>query len=295
MHYIEHRYFTRKGKRVSNSSEEYWDVNGTSLNQYCWAIKTLGGSRLAVPKLRGDNTLLPFRDGRLFRSKYADSRVITLAMWVAGINPDTDMPATYNQAVQFNDNWKNLQKLFWSPAKQLTLTRRWWENVNSPVLREATALCELAGTMDPTMTGRTRADFAVDLLLSDPYFYGPEIFSNLTVGDEVVVVNPGDISVWTTINIELNGELASPVIFNLSTSPVTWMRVNTAVITNAVNVDVGKFTVTNTFDNSSLLSSVTHSGSEAWMKLNPGTNILKLTSNGVGTGNAVLKFRPAYL
>src|ERR1044072_4937930 len=117
---------------MSNSSDEYWEIDGTSLNQYCWAIKSIGGSRLAVPKLRGDNTLFPNRDGRAFRSKNADSRVITLAMWVAGIDPSTDQPATTNEKIQFNDNWKTLQRLFWSPDQQLTLTRLWWENVGSP-------------------------------------------------------------------------------------------------------------------------------------------------------------------
>jgi hypothetical protein len=280
---------------MSNSSDEYWELNGTSLNQYCWAIKTLGGSRLAVPKLRGDNTLFPFRDGRAFRSKNADSRVITLAMWVAGIDPATNQPHTSRQKVQFNDNWKALQRLFWSPDEQLVLTRRWWENSTTPVLRTATALCELAGTMDPTMTGRTRADFAVDLLLSDPYFYGPEISSNLATTGTTTVVNPGDISVWSTINITLNGELVSPVITNQSIEPNVWMQVNTAVIADPVTVDVGNFTVINSFDDSNLTGTVKHSGFRAWMKLEPGNNVLKLTSTGNSTGNAVLKFKPAYL
>jgi hypothetical protein len=279
---------------MSNSSDEYWEVNGVSLNQYCWAIKTIGGSRLAVPKLRGDNTLFPFRDGRSFRAKNADSRVITLAMWVAGIDPATDLPST-KQKVQFNDNWKTLQQLFWSPEEQLVLTRRWWENTSSPVLREATALCELAGTMDPTMTGRTRADFAVDLLLSDPYFYGPELTYTLQTTGTVVVTNPGDIPVWSSINITLNGELVSPLITNLTPQPNVWMRVNTAVIADPVTVDVGNFSVINSFDDSNLTGSVTHSGYRAWMRIFPGDNTLKLTSTGNSTGNAVLKFKPAYL
>ncbi len=280
---------------MSNSSEEYWDVNGTSLNQYCWAIKTIGGSRLSVPKLRGDNTLFPFRDGRSFRPKQADSKVITLAMWVAGVNPATDQPRLSNQDVQFNDNWNSLQRLFWSPDEQLVLTRRWWSGAASPVLREASALCELAGTMDPTMTGRTRADFAVDLLLSDPYFYGPEVTHNLTPGVPAVVNNSGDVPVWSTINITFNGELISPMITNSSIEPPVWMRINTAVIADPVLVDVNDFSVTNTFDDSSLTGSVTHSGFRAWMKLNPGNNTLKLTSVGNSSGNAVLKYKPAYL
>lgn len=281
---------------MSNSTDEYWEINGVSLNQYCWAIKTVGGSRLAVPKLRGDNTLYPFRDGRAFRTKLADSRVMTLAMFVAGIDPATNNPRTGGtQDVQFNDNWRALQQLFWSPNKQLTLTRRWWSNAASPTLLEATALCELAGTMDPTMTGRTRADFAVDLLLSDPYFYGPELSVTLNPSVPVVVNNPGDIDVYSTIKVQYNGELVSPVITNQTMQPNVWFRVNTAVIANPVNVDVGAFTVTNSFDNTNLVGSTTHSGDRAWLKLAPGDNTLKLTSIGNSSGNAILKFKPAYL
>lgn len=279
---------------MSNSSDEFWEINGTSLNQYCWSIKTFGGSRLAVPKLRGDNTLYPFRDGRSFRAKKADSRVITLAMWVAGIDPATDQPST-RERVQFNDNWRTLQKLFWSPNEQLTLTRRWWEDSETPLLRTATALCELAGTMDPTMTGRTRADFAVDLLLSDPYFYGEEIEETLEPSDTVVVNNPGDIDVYSTLTVELNGELISPTVTNLTVNPNIWFRVNTAIVADDVNVDVGNFTVTNTFDDSSLTGSVNHSGDRYWLKLVPGDNSLKLTSLGNSSGNAVIRFQPAYL
>src|SRR3954468_3069066 len=249
---------------MSNSSEEYWDINGTSLNQYCWSIKTIGGSRLAVPKLRGDNALYPFRDGRVFRAKQADSRVITLAMFVAGINPSTDKPES-RQDIQFNDNWRALQQLFWSPNEQLTVTRRWWQNPNAPVLRTATALCELAGTMDPTMTGRTRADFAVDLLLSDPYFYGDEIETTIQANTTAVINNPGDIDIWSSITIELNGEMISPIISNTSLDPDVWFRVNTAVVADEINIDVGQFSVINSFDNSNLVGSVTHSGDRAWM------------------------------
>src|SRR3954462_3822869 len=139
-------------------------------------------------------------------------------MFVAGINPSTDKPES-RQDIQFNDNWRALQQLFWSPNEQLTVTRRWWQNPNAPVLRTASALCELAGTMDPTMTGRTRADFAVDLLLSDPYFYGPAIETTIPTTGTVTINNPGDIPVWSTISIVLNGELVSPVITNQSVTP----------------------------------------------------------------------------
>lgn len=280
---------------MSNNTQEYWDINGVSLNQFCWSIKSIGGSRLAVPKLRGDNILYPFRTGRTFRPKKADSKVITLAMWVAGIDPATDDPAASNQDVQFNDNWRALQQLFWSPDQQLILTRRWWEGATAPVLKEATALVELAGTMDPTMTGRTRADFAVDLLMADPFFYGDEIETTIEANTTEVINNPGDTEVWQNMSITLNGELVSPVLTNLTASPNVWMRVNTSVVDDPVEINVGDAVVLNTFNDAIMTGSVTHSGFRGWMKLLPGNNSIKLTSLGNSTGNAVLRFNPAYL
>lgn len=280
---------------MSNSSQEYWDINGVSLNQYCYAIKTYGGSRLAVPKLRGENSLLPFRHGRIFKPKTPDSRVMTLAMWVAGIDPSTDMPAT-NQNTQFNDNWRALTDLFWSPGQQLLLTKRWFQNAASPVLMTATAKCELAGTMDPTMTGRTRADFGVDLLLADPFFYAPEITETLEVGEEIVISNPGDVESWVDLKIEFQGELLRPTLRNLSLSPEIWMTLDTLVPPGyEVAVDVGKYTAIRSSDQLEVGPTIDHSGFRAWFKLNPGNNTIALDSSGIGTGNAIIKYRPAFI
>lgn len=281
---------------MSNSSLEYWDVDGVSLNQYCHAIKTYGGSRLAVPKLRGENALLPFRHGRQFKSKTPDSKVITLAMWVAGIDPDSDQPAD-DQKTQFNDNWEALTSLFWSPGQQITLTKRWFQNASSPVLMQASALCELAGTMDPTMTGRTRADFGVDLLLADPFFYAPEVtLPAIDVGEEVVIVNAGKVETWVNLQIEFQGELLRPTLWNLSADPVVWMTVDTLIQPGyKVNVDVGKFQANRDYDNTEISATIDHSGFRGWFKLLPGNNTLKLTSSGIGTGSAILKYRAAFL
>lgn len=280
---------------MSNSTQEYWDINGVSLNQYCYAIKTYGGSRLAVPKLRGDNALLPFRHGRVFKPKTPDSRVITLAMWVAGIDPSTDQPAE-DQRTQFNDNWSALTNLFWSPTQQLVLTKRWFTNASSPTLMQASALVELAGTMDPTMTGRTRADFGVDLLLADPFFYGVEQTHTVDVGQTIVINNPGDVETWTNLTITFNGELSRPTLWNLTTDPNIWMTVDTLVQpTYQVDINVGEFSAVREYDGAEISGTIDHSGFRGWFKLQPGNNSVKLTSSGIGTGNAVLKYKPAFL
>lgn len=280
---------------MSNSSDEWWDVNGVSLNQYCHAIKTYGGSRLAVPKLRGDNSLLPFRHGRMFKPKTPDSRVITLAMWVAGIDPSTDIPAT-NQKVQFNDNWKALTDLFWSPGQQLDLTKRWFQNASAPVLMQATAKAELAGTMDPTMTGRTRADFGVDLLLADPFFYGAEVSQTIEVGEELTISNVGDVESWVDLTIEFEGELQRPTLWNLTADPLIRMTLDTLIpLGSSVDISVGEYTAVRSQDRLDIGSTIDRAGSRSWFKLLPGNNTIKLTSDGIGTGHAVLKYRPAFL
>jgi hypothetical protein len=232
----------------------------------------------------------------MFKPKTPDSKVITLAMWVAGIDPTSNQPAA-NQRTQFNDNWKALTDLFWSPGQQLTLTKRWFQNVSAPVLMQASALCELAGTMDPTMTGRTRADFGVDLLLADPFFYAPEVTtSTIDVGEELVINNPGDVETWVNLEIEFNGELLRPTLWNLSTDPQIWMTVDTLVQPGyKVDVNVGQYSAVRNYDNVEISATIDHSGFRGWFKLKPGANTIKLTSSGIGSGNAILKYRAAFL
>lgn len=285
------------------TTTEYWSIKNpkdpntdVSLAEYCWNIKTLGGSRSALPSVRGDNIQYPFSNGRRFRPKKFDSRVITLLMWVAGVDPATNQPRSSRQDVQFNDNLDKLQQLFWSPSEQLTLTRRWLKNPASPTLITASAKCELAGTMDPAMTGRTRADLTVDLLLADPCFYGPVINTNLTLNTPVNVVNPGDENAYVKMTITFTGELWTPRITNSSDSRTNWIELNTIVpSTDSVVVDVGNFSAVRTFNQADYDGAVRHNGYESWFLLKPGTNTLTLTALGASSGSASISFQPPYL
>lgn len=240
--------------------------------------------------------MYPFRNGRRFRPKKADSRVISLAMFVAGINPATDNPHATNQSVQFNDNLNALRTLFWSPDRQLTLTRRWFKTPASPVLMTATALCELASTMDPQMTGRTRADLTVDLLMADPFFYGPELNSTLALNTPLVVNNPGDENAYVNMKIEFNGELLNPRITNSSDTRDNFVQVSTIIqSSDKVTLDIGEFTANRLFDGDNVAGTVLHRGYESWFLLKPGNNTLTLTAQGASSGNAKITFKPPYL
>lgn len=280
---------------MSNTTQEYWDLNGTSLNQFCWNITTFGGSRYSVPPKRGDNQKYPNRHGRVFRPKKADSRVITLQMWAIGISTDDEY--VDDQELQFNDNWQALRTLLFNLEETMTLTRRWRLTLNGiPTIVEASAECELASSLDLSMTGRTRGTFQVDLLLPDPFFYGDEIENTIEPGETIEVYNPGDVAAYEDMSIRFDGELWGPSLRNITRDLEVWVKANTLVQPSTyLDVDVKAFDAYKSFDNSTITGAIQHAGAKPWFVLWPGINEIKMESSGVSSGSATLKFRPAYL
>ena len=179
------------------SSSEYWSVIGTdgvevALNQYAWSVQSYGGSSRGLPPLRGEDQVYANRAGQSFRPKVAAARTIVLEMFVNGIDPDTD-GISDDPDLQFNENLAALQRLFWTPSEQIQLVRRWR---TASGMQTATAKAQIAGTMDPDMTGRSRATFNVELLLADPYFYSDPATVEIPVtGGEVWIDYPGQIPI----------------------------------------------------------------------------------------------------
>ena len=170
------------------SADEFWSVDGVPLNQFAYAVTTIGGSPRGFPTLSGSEPVYPGRVGQEFRPKSVQARTITLDMYVNGYRTDGETQAQdQDSELWFNHNWESLQRLFWTPDNQIELTRRWrviardrhtgeiLYNDDGSYKQEvikATAMAQISGAMEPQMTGRNRATFSVDLLLSDPYFYG---------------------------------------------------------------------------------------------------------------------------
>ncbi len=277
---------------MANTTTEFWEINGVSLNQYCWNITTLGGSRLALPPLRGDDVQYAYRPGRDFRPKLPDSRVVSLAMWVAGVDPETDLPGS-NQAVQWNENWRALKQLVWNPREQITLTRRIQFESGVSV---QTAKAQVVSTMEPSMTGRTRANFVIDLYLADPFFYGTSSTVSISSGGSTTVNNPGD-DVVSSRNFQLTffGPLSNAKVTNSTIDPDVWVRLGSSVASgDSVVLDVGDFTAIRDSDGANLVGAVTHSGSRAWMGLLPGANTVAVTSVS-GAGRVELTYAAPYL
>jgi hypothetical protein len=302
-----------------NTTAEYWSWTpgrtqgfGTevSLAQPWLNIHTLGGSRMGVPVNRGNDYEIAFRAGSAWRAKWPGARTISLVMWTVGLDQSAGNPVS-DPIAQWNENWQKIRQMFWNRGAQGSLqgklTRRWNVAYQSDSLAvvQATAMAEIAGDMAPAMTGRTRDDMTVDLLLSDPYFYGATSrTATLAYGVPQNVVHRGEGVVgegWpsavNSFTIVLNGPLTTPKITN-STEGVAVQYNGTIASGHSVTLDILRSTaVTDTGAN--VVSAVSHFGARMWMALTGGENpfnTLDLTSlDGADTGNAVLAWNDCFV
>jgi len=278
-----------------DSSNERWLVNNVSLSQYCWAVKTFGGSPRALPTFRGEDIGVAYIPGKLFRSKFPDSRVISLLMWVAGIVPSTGKPST-DPTLQFSDNLRSLHSLVYTPSSQVQLTREWRYTVSgTPTIVAATANAQIAGDMQPTMTGQGRADFSVDFLLADPYFYGSTVSATVPYSSNTTVTNSGDdVVAYTNFTLTFHGPLFYPILSNTTNS--TSLTLNTLIASgDSITVDVGNYLATHS-NGSDMRGVVQHSASRRWMTLNTGSNVLNLSSSlNTDSGTVSVSFQPPYV
>lgn len=222
-------------------------------------------------------------------------------MWAAGIDQTTGNPAA-DQRLAWNNNWQQIRAMFWQRnalgSQQSVLTRRWYvTQQGTPQVVVGQANAEIAGTMEPTMTGRTRATFSVDLLLSDPYFYGVQQSQTIPYNANTSVTNLGEGLVGEAsgpFTLTFNGPLTNPTLTNTSLGISVSLGTTVAAGHNVTLDTVAYTATTDTGAREDYL--VTHSGSRMWMTLDNGSNTLRLTStNGGDTGNCVLTWKPPYL
>lgn len=304
---------------MTNTTETYWSVNGVSLQTYAWNISSLGGDRQAPPPVRGSNQQVPYMIGSRYVPKIPDSRTITLGMWVQGSQPDGTPPEDTSARREWERNWRMLRRLLWTPRKQFTLTKRFWllteELLEGGVdvsslpqegdwtLYSASALGSYAGGLSPSMQGQAHGVFTVDIELTDPFFYGPEISIPFSMtegsgfpGKTRNVVILGDDR---TMNIELDfeGPLTSPMVTNETEPQTLFVNYATEVSDGeSATIRVMPFNATHytTGQPYGASGNVRHRGDAYWLYLEPGQCSLKLSAQ-LGTGVAEARYRPAWV
>lgn len=277
---------------------EVWSYNGVQLNQPWMNITTFGGARYNLPTLRGQNYQVPFRAGQLNRQKWPDQRTLTLTMWVDGTKSASGA-IVGDPRLQFNNYWQQLRNNLWNRAAggslPTTLTRNWYitqAGVNGLV--QATAIAEIAGSMDPTMNGRLSAVASIDFLLADPYFYGNQRSQAIsTAGGTITTYGEGTVgegfpsavagfTVQVTANTTVNNTTAgAQFTFNSALCPTP--------VTFPVTLDVLRDTAVDAAGNNQI-AGVTHAGSRMWTCLVTGANAITNTA-----GTATFTFNDAYV
>jgi hypothetical protein len=276
---------------------EAWFWNGLPLQSAfgAWNIATMGGSRFGVPVFRGQDYETPYRSGQAWRAKMPDSRTITLSFWVdgQGQHSSSTYPAA-DQRLAFNNNLQQLRDAFYQMGAggsfQSQLQRNWYlTQSGTNKLVTSTAMAELAGSMDLQMNGRTSAGFSVDLLLSDPHFYGA-LQTVACTGASTTVTGLGE-------GVAGLGYPSAVAGFTVTLSVAATVTNTTAGVSFAVaggpsfpvTVDILNGTVTDN-GGANQLGSLSQSGARAWMAVLPGTNTIS-----VSAGTATFRFNDCYV
>lgn len=272
---------------MTNSTDHYWSVDGQSLQTLAYNIVSWGGDRQAPPPVRGANLTVPFRSGQTFLPKVPDQRTMTLAMWVQGCNEDGTVPKGLDQRKQFETNWQKLRALLWQPYRQFTLSKR----VLYPdgQLHTVTAQAQYSGGLQLSMTGTQRADFTVDLILADPYFYGAAVTQ--AIGTSATFQALGDART-TKVSLAIPGARSNPRVTISAAGADPYVQYNGSISAGSnlvLDVDNSIATYYGDGVTQQRTGLVTNGNSFSWFYVDPGTNNVQANGN-----NITLTYQPAF-
>ncbi len=275
---------------MPNNTQTYWSVGSESLHTFAKSIETLGPA-LKVPKLRGDDLVIPNRPGEVYMTKRIGSNVITLQMWVRGLAEGSAREGQLTK-VDFDTNWNNLVRLLWNSGRRFNLTKRFYDRSLDEIIA-ATARAEFSSGLEPTMRGRLAGRFQVDLKIADGLFFAatPTTF-DLIDGNNTIEV-PGNADT-TKVLVTINGARTNTRLLN-RTNDITLRYPNALASSAVASIDVHEMLASEVVGSTETDTTYTvlKSGSPQWMILRPGANVIQLVSDS-GTGSVQLQVQGAW-
>lgn len=268
-----------------------WDVNGSSLETYCYSVEELDG-KYGVPTLRGGDTVVAQRRGSWWNPKLPETRSITLGMWISSRDAAGMIPAGGRER-QLHKNLTELQNLLYKGGTtQVTLTKRWKDPVSGNVV-SALAKAELESFV-PKIDNAVAARVTASFRLADPYFYRNEEVITLVKDIPQVVAIKGDVPT-SKMAIAFNGGLTNGEIVNATVAPQVSLKVASAIASgDKVTLNTDLFTAIRLSDSNNLIGAVVRSGAPEWMRLQPGNNTLTLSASS-GDGVVTINYSSAWL
>lgn len=295
---------------------------GTSLSTLGWNVSTLNGQE-AFPAKVGDNIIVPYRTGRLWKPKTYDQRVLTYSLWIQGKRIDGTIPTvdgitlqTVRQAMraQFNTNLDVLKTLISRVDSQITMQKiRLYPT--GPITFQATG--EVASGTAAVGGGTSGQEFTLtpntpwygtltlDIAMADPWWYALNPVTTTFSFPSSTVTNPGTATAdggpaYTLgpMTVTFTGPLTTPRLRNLSLSPVVSVQYDAAVASGEIiTIDCNAMTCTSSV-NGNVIGNLRHAGSLRWMFIVPGANSMQLdngtTGTNPGSGTVNVFFYPPY-
>lgn len=257
-----------------------WKFGGTLLDDF--GVVTLLDDVLGTPERRGENIVIPFRQGRVHTRKYYDQRTILLGVLITGTTI-TDV----------EDNFRQLKTLCANSNQQALYVET---NDGTPL----TAQAEVNGSIQPSISGPVAVKTTIPFTLADPFWYEEDaVVENVNINAGTVnptINNTGSVET-DKIDIVLTGPLSNTVILNGANN--VSLTYGTAIssghtVTISRDATSGQFTAVHSVSGN-VIGNVTHSGSPSLMVFEPGDNDLTIT-DGVGTtGTVEFTFTPRHV
>ncbi len=269
---------------------EQWTVDGTDLASLAWGVTAATVGR-GLPPIRGSNLTIPFRHGSRSFTKYYGERKLTLTMFVMGADPFTgavpggDAPRDY-----LFENLDKLRQLFGRRDTLLSLTY-----TNNLTVR--TTQVEVTGTMDfASINAGGLAEFAVDLTMPDPFWYGVELTPSKSWTTHpqtwADVNNPGTFDTVKMV-IRIVGDCQNPKLTLQDGSGLYVQVLTTLGGSDTLVIDTDAYTTTLNAVN--IIGSLRHLGDPAFFKLHPGDNDIVMASDAATNATVTITFKPPYL
>lgn len=252
-----------------------WEYAGISLNTKAWSVSEVPQG-LGMPGVRGENLLVPFKDGLSYKKKHYNERTIIMSMWVKGVDPITGfVPTGKNERELLYENIDYLSNLF-GKNRECDLKR---------ILPGGEIRIGKAQVCQSTSFYKKSSGFAkftVEFELADPFFYSLDGVSETKAVESTTYdwshFNEGTAPV-TDLLIMLFGPMEAPKILNLSNN--IWFQYMGSIASGeSVVVHTKDFLCTKGMDN--MIAALKHGGDANFFILEPGSNQLRLTNNTTG-------------
>jgi hypothetical protein len=268
-----------------------WEWDGLSLNNHAWDVRALGAPE-QVPGMRGENVLVPHKTGRTHTIKFRDERLLALACFVKGCDPD------HGGDYSGSWLWQNLDTLRAKFAQVGEYTLKCKAATNET--RIATA--EIQSVVEFVPEGPDHYGFLVEYKMADPWWYAE---NGATIGPTPLTSSPINVAVENegTYMAEkpvytFTGAITNPKLTMTALGVTCWLLYTGAVA-------AGKTLVIYTglckalLDGVDVSGNITHDGVPWWLPIEVGTNTLTVTASYLGTGpntpTLTVGFTPAFV